>query len=184
VNNAGILHMAPIEMTDSATFERVIRINQLGTFIGMRSVLPGMKKLGYGSIVNIASIDAMTGTNKMVIAYGASKWAIRGMSKIAAMELANDSIRVNTVCPDAGGIGMIKEFLDPSIPDETVQKLCDSYTYQNLQPSKNLPLKPRTEEIALMCVFLASDESTGCTGGDFAVDGGATAGKLENIPQN
>ncbi len=101
VNNAAVLHMAAIEDTQLADFERVCRVNQVGTFLGIKAVAPVMKRAGRGSIVNVASIDGMSAKNG-IVAYAASKWAVRGMTRVAALELGRQGIRVNAVCPEAG----------------------------------------------------------------------------------
>ena len=84
---------------DLADYERVVRVNQIGPFLGMRAVVPGMKRRGGGSIVNIGSTDGVFPGDQGLIAYGASKWALRGMTKIAAVELGRHGIRVNVVNP-------------------------------------------------------------------------------------
>ena len=94
VNNAGVLHMAAITDTELSDFERVIRVNQVGTFLGVKSVVAAMKRAGGGSIVNISSIDGLQGKNGLV-AYSSSKWAVRGITKVAALELGKFGIRVN-----------------------------------------------------------------------------------------
>jgi 3alpha(or 20beta)-hydroxysteroid dehydrogenase len=102
INNAAVLALAPLEQTSLADYERVVRVNQVGPFLGMRAVVPGMKRRGGGSIVNIGSTDGVFPGDQGLIAYGASKWALRGMTKIAAVELGRHRIRVNVVNPDAG----------------------------------------------------------------------------------
>src|SRR5690349_22366918 len=91
VNNAGILFFSPLDQMSLADYERVIRINQIGTFLGMRSVVPMMKRQGGGSIVNISSVEGLAGM-PMLTAYASTKFAIRGMTKVAAMELGPDGI--------------------------------------------------------------------------------------------
>jgi 3alpha(or 20beta)-hydroxysteroid dehydrogenase len=163
VNNAGILLFSPLDQMPLADYERVIRINQIGTFLGMRSAVPAMKRSGGGSIVNISSVEGIAGM-PMLTAYAASKFAIRGMTKVAAMELGPDAIRVNSVHPGAIDTAMVSTALggyevDNSLIGEWV----------------TLGRVGQPEEVANVVLFLASDESSYCTGGEFVVDGGATA---------
>ncbi|MQA07100.1 MAG: glucose 1-dehydrogenase [Pseudonocardiaceae bacterium] len=163
VNNAGIVHFSPIEKTSLADYEHVIRVNQIGTFLGMRAVVPGMSAAGGGSIVNVSSIEGIAGMAYLT-AYSATKFAIRGMTKVAAMELGGRGIRVNSVHP-----GMI-----------------DTRMVQDAAGGANVDMTPIGEKVALgrigqpaeiaeLVVFLGSDESSYCTGSEFVADGGATA---------
>ncbi|HEV2784402.1 MAG TPA: glucose 1-dehydrogenase [Actinophytocola sp.] len=163
VNNAGILHFAPLADTSLADYERVIRINQIGTFLGMRAVIPGMITAGGGSIINTSSIEGLAAAPTLV-AYTASKFAIRGMTKVAALELGSKGIRVNSVHP-----GMIDTRMLPTALGGVEVDLS--------RVGKRLPLRRvgRADEIADLIVFLASDESSYCTGAEFVADGGATA---------
>jgi 3alpha(or 20beta)-hydroxysteroid dehydrogenase len=163
VNNAGILFFAPLDQMSLADYERVIRINQIGTFLGMRSAAQMMKRQGSGSIVNISSVEGIAGM-PMLTAYAASKFAIRGMTKVAAMELGPEGIRVNSVHPGAIDTSMVSTALgghpvDLSLIGERVA----------------LARVGQPEDVANLVLFLASDESGYCTGGEFVVDGGATA---------
>ncbi len=160
VNNAGILHFAEIADMTLADYERVIRVNQIGTFLGMRSVLNSMP--AGGSIINISSVEGIAGMPALS-AYSASKFAIRGMTKVAALELGERGIRVNSVHP-----GMI----DTKMVEEAAGGPVDlSY------PGQRVALKRagRPEEVASLLVFLASADSSYCTGAEFVADGGATA---------
>lgn len=163
VNNAGVLHFAPLKDTTLADYERVIRVNQLGTFLGMRAVIPGMIAAGGGSIVNTSSIEGLAAAPTLV-AYTASKFAIRGMTKVAALELGPKGIRVNSVHP-----GMIDTPLLPTALGGIDVDLS--------RVGRRLPLRRvgEADEIANLLVFLASDESSYCTGSEFVADGGATA---------
>ena len=113
VNNAGIVRTGAIESTSLEDYRAVVDVNQIGTFLGMRAVVPAMREAGGGSIVNISSNAGMEGVQG-VIGYVASKWAIRGMTKSAALELGRYGIRVNVVCPGGvatpmiGGVALIK----------------------------------------------------------------------------
>lgn len=163
VNNAGILHFAPLQETTLADYLRVIQVNQIGTFLGMRAVVPGMVEAGGGSIINTSSIEGLRAA-PMLTAYTSSKFAIRGMTKVAALELASKGVRVNSVHP-----GMIETGLLPTALGGQPVDL----TYAG----KRVPMRRvgQPGEIAELVVFLASDESSYCTGAEFVADGGVTA---------
>lgn len=162
VNNAGVLHFSAIADTTLADYTRVTGINQVGTFLGMRAVIPSMTRAGGGSIVNVSSVEGLAGMQYLV-AYTASKFAIRGMTKVAAMELGESGIRVNSVHPGAIDTPMVSDALGMQV---------------DLAPiGRKVALRRigQPEDVANVVLFLASDESSYCTGGEFAVDGGATA---------
>ncbi|MEU7476726.1 glucose 1-dehydrogenase [Lentzea sp. NPDC042327] len=162
VNNAGVLHFSPLADTTLADYQRVVSINQVGTFLGMRAVVPSMKRAGGGSIVNVSSVEGLAGM-PMLTAYTASKFAIRGMTKVAALELGEHGIRVNSVHPGAIDTPMVSTALGREIDVSPI--------------GRRLALRRigQPEDVANVVLFLASDESAYCTGGEFAVDGGATA---------
>ncbi|NKE61858.1 glucose 1-dehydrogenase [Lentzea sp. PSKA42] len=162
VNNAGILHFSALADTTLADYQRVIGINQVGTFLGMRAVVGSMTKAGGGSIVNVSSVEGMAGMPYLV-AYTASKFAIRGMTKVAAMELGQHGIRVNSVHPGAIDTPMVSETLGRQVDISPIGK------------KVALRRVGQPEDVANVVLFLASDESAYCTGAEFAVDGGATA---------
>jgi 3alpha(or 20beta)-hydroxysteroid dehydrogenase len=165
VNNAAILHLAPIARTTLADWNRVIAVNQTGPFLGIRTVTPALRRSGGGSIVNVASLDAVEGLNGFS-AYSTSKWALRGLARCAALELGRYRIRVNTVCPAGGSEEMSAPFRPPGV--EPSAYVAD----------RAIPRRAQLEEIAAMILFLASEESSFCTGCDYLVDGGHTAGTL------
>ena len=171
VNNAGLFYMEALEDTSLADYERLLRVNQIGSFLGMRSVVPAMKEAG-GSIVNIASVDGLSAKNGLV-AYAATKWALRGMTRVAALELGKYGIRVNTVCPEAGG----PEMRAPYVPDGIDPAQTLAFTHKLLAYQKDRDPTDLIRDIARMIVFLVSDETLSCTGGDYPVDAGWTAGK-------
>jgi 3alpha(or 20beta)-hydroxysteroid dehydrogenase len=173
VNNAAVLHMAAIDETPLADFQRVINVNQVGPFLGIKWVTAPMRKAGRGSIVNVSSIDGLQGHNGCV-AYCASKWAVRGITRVAALELGRFGIRVNCVCPAGGGPEMIRPF----VPEGIDVELIASYDVRRLASQKGRSIDERLEDVAKMIVFLASDDAASCTGADFPVESGNTAGAI------
>jgi 3alpha(or 20beta)-hydroxysteroid dehydrogenase len=159
MNNAGIYQPATLMETDAALFERHMRINQLGVFLGMKAVVPLMERSGGGAIVNISSVAGLRGSPG-AIAYSATKWAVRGMTKAAAVDLAPRNIRVNSIHP-----GPIDT---PMLDVRTAE--------QNARRLEAVPMKRRgtPEEVADLALFLLSDESRYITGAEIAIDGGAT----------
>lgn len=159
VNNAGIYQPATLMQTDAALFERHMRINQLGCFLGMKAVVPAMERAGGGAIVNISSTAGLRGSPG-AFAYGATKWALRGMTKAAAVDLAPRNIRVNSVHP--GPIDT--KMLDVRTPEQNATRL------------QSVPMRRQgtAEEVARLVLFLLSDDSSYMTGAELAVDGGAS----------
>ena len=161
VNNAGISPLQTLEKVSEEDYRRVIDINQVGTFLGMRALVPSLREAG-GSIINIASTAALVAFADL-FPYVASKWAVRGMTKAAALELARDGVRVNAVCPGDTDTPMIRAIADtPS---------------GALPPADDLPFKrwAQPEEISAAVVFLASDESSYMSGSELVIDGAYTA---------
>lgn len=162
VNNAGMSINKPItEMTEDE-YRKVIDINQVSVFLGMKAVYPSMKKVENGSIINISSLGGLVARESLV-AYGASKFAVRGMSKVAAVEFGGDGIRVNSVHP-----GIIET---PMIAQDAAAKAVVDSAIQSI------PLKrsAKPEEVTDLVLYLASDESSYSTGAEFVIDGGLFA---------
>ncbi len=176
VNNAGLLHMATVEDTTQEAFERLFRVNQLGPFLGMKLATPALKAAGGGSIVNIASIDALSAKNG-IVAYAGTKWALRGMTRVAALELGRFGIRANTVCPEVGGPGMRAPYVPAGVDPEKIL----AYAHGVIPYNRKREPVELIRDVARMVIFLASDESLSCTGADYAVDAGGTAGKLDKF---
>jgi 3alpha(or 20beta)-hydroxysteroid dehydrogenase len=168
VNNAGIAEISPLAETTLASYRRVTEVNQTGVFLGMKAVIEPMTAAGGGSILNISSIDGLVGMND-IISYVASKWAVRGMTKTAAMELAPRGIRVNSIHP-----GFIRTHMGAreGVEPAAVHARLDQYT------ARLAPLGRAGEpgEIAQLALFLASNESSYSTGSEFVADGGLVAG--------
>ena len=173
VNNAAVLHMAAIADTEVADFERVVRVNQLGTFLGIKSAIEPMRAAGGGSIVNVASVDGLRGQNG-IVAYAASKWAVRGITRVAALELGRYGIRVNAVCPEAGSAHMIQPYMPPGVDVEKVIPRLQPH----LATQRARSLDELIGDVANAILFLASDESRSCTGSDLVCEGGNLAGRI------
>ena len=168
VNNAGIL-LFGVSMVDTSLddYMRVINVNQVGVFLGMKYTVPAMIEAGGGSIVNISSTNGMAGYGGTV-AYTASKFAVRGMTKNAALELGQHGIRVNSIHPGGVDTAMTApDTLGDAISDEDREA-----TFAMLP----LGRVGQPEEIARLAIYLASDESSYSTGAEFIADGGMLAG--------
>lgn len=157
INNAGVSRGGTLEAFEWADFDLMVRVNQRGVLLGMRSVIEPMRRAGSGSIVNVASAAALRGEPEL-IAYTGTKFAVRGMTQVAAAELAPDNIRVNV--------------LHPGVIDTPMHQQNSAERQEWL--ANRIPLKRfgSTTEIAEMALFLASDASSYITGSDFSVDGG------------
>lgn len=163
VNNAGILMFKDLLATSVADLRRVLEVNTVGTFIGMRTVAPHMIRQRRGAIVNNSSCDGISPANSL-IAYASSKFAVRGMTKVAALELGPHGVRVNSVHP--GGINT--HMVNPQgAPVDALNRGMSWYAAQRVGD----PV-----EAANCFVFLASDESSFCMGTELVVDGGLIAG--------
>jgi 3alpha(or 20beta)-hydroxysteroid dehydrogenase len=163
VNNAGILRFAALADMPLADYLRVVQVNQVGTFLGMRAVAKPMAAAGRGSIVNISSVEGLAGMPYLT-AYTATKFAIRGMTKVAALELGPSGIRVNSVHP-----GMIET--------DMVKDAAGGHDVDLSPATKRIALRRMGQpaDIAEVVLFLASDRSAYVTGAELAADGGATA---------
>jgi 3alpha(or 20beta)-hydroxysteroid dehydrogenase len=164
VNNAGVIRSAPITEETVDAFWRVIDVNLVGAFLGIRAVAPSMARAGGGSIVNISSMAGMTGS-RSTAAYTSSKWGLRGLTKTAAIELAPQGIRVNSVHP-----GVI----------DTEMLMSTGRTRKEFEQRwEGRLLVPRLgtgEDVAELVVFLCSDDASYITGSELVIDGGLLAG--------
>lgn len=159
VNNAGITMAKSILQTTAEEYRRIVEINQVSVFLGMKAVIPSMQKAGGGSIVNISSLNGLVAG---AIGYTDTKFAVRGMTKAAAIEGAHYNIRVNSVHP-----GVIAT---PMVVQEDTKAAVEEF-------AKHIPLQrvAQPEEVSKMVLFLASDESSYSTGSEFVIDGGISA---------
>ncbi len=163
VNNAGIYIENSLVGSELDEYRRVIEVNQIGVYLGMREVVPVLIERGGGSIVNISSTAGLQGAPGS-FAYSASKWAVRGMTKSAAVRLGPHGVRVNSIHPGAVDTPMIAD-----------TRMADPANREVLLGVIPLGRMAQPEEVARLALFLASDESSYSTGSEFVIDGGLTA---------
>ena len=159
VNNAGISMSKPIlEMTEQ-DYRKIVDINQVSVFLGIKAVIPSMQKTGNGSIVNISSMNGLVGG---AVGYTDTKFAVRGITKAAALQVAGFGIRVNSVHPGVIETPMVTQ-------GDAVEAI--------KQFAKHIPLQrvAQSEEVSNLVLYLASDDSSYSTGSEFVIDGGLTA---------
>lgn len=159
VNNAGISFNKSLEEITVDDYLKIFKINQLSVFLGTKYAAEAMKKNGSGSIVNISSMNGLVGG---AVGYTDTKFAVRGLTKAAALQLAHDGIRVNSVHPGVISTPMIHQGDSEAVIKEF---------------AKAIPLQrvAEPEEVSKMVLFLASDDSSYSTGSEFVIDGGMTA---------
>lgn len=162
VNNAGLVSRTGVAETTDQEWRRVLAVNLDGVFYGLRAVAPVIARNGGGSIVNISSVGGLTGYH--AAAYGASKWAVRGLTKTASAEFAAEGVRVNSVHP-----GLVDTpLLAGAAPDYVSSHLRSIPAGRAGMP----------EEVSQLIAFLLSDESSYITGSEFVIDGGFSASGL------
>ena len=164
VNNAGIVRFGAIAETEPAAWRQVIEINLTGTYLGIRAIVPSMRKAGAGAIVNTSAGAGMTATFG-VGAYATSKWGVRGLTKTAALELARDNIRVNSIHPGNVRTPMVGGSAAAAAGAGAVRDLA-------------IPRIAEPEEITQLVLFVASDAASFSTGSEFIADGGQLLGPV------
>lgn len=164
VNGAGIAHKTPLDRPYVDDYMRVIAVNQVGVFLGIQAVRSLLAKSGGGSIVNVSSIDGFVAVAGLA-GYVSSKFAMRGITKVAALELAVDNIRVNSVHPGYVDTPMLT---DAGMDKDALQRCADEIPLRRIATA---------DDIASVVAFLASAESSYCTGSEVLVDGGLLAGR-------
>jgi 3alpha(or 20beta)-hydroxysteroid dehydrogenase len=165
VNNAAVLHLATIDLTTRDAFERILQVNVIGPFLGTQAALPSLRA-SKGCIVNVGSIDSVHGTTQ-TSAYTSSKFALRGLTKVTALENAHFGVRANIVCPAAGNREM----------------------HPKIVGAEDWPAMPESEgrgpaSVAPAVVYFASDESRLCNGTELVLDGGLSAGQSIPLPDS
>ncbi|WP_420034248.1 SDR family NAD(P)-dependent oxidoreductase [Streptomyces sp. cg28] len=167
VNNAGVQNpAASVETTDRRVWDRILEVNLTGTFLGIKAATPSLRRNGGGVIVNIASTSGVGGT-AMYSPYVASKWAVRGLTKTAALELGRDHIRVNAIHPGVIATPFITE---PAAGSDA--PIADFYSPEPFA----LPRLGEPADITRALLFLTSDDASFATGSEFVIDGGLLLG--------
>jgi 3alpha(or 20beta)-hydroxysteroid dehydrogenase len=165
VNNAAVIPFGHLVDTDPAAFDQCLAVNVRGTFLGIRSLAASMTRAGGGSIINMSSVQGLVGLEGTA-AYTASKFAVRGLTKVAALELGQHGIRVNSIHP--GKIDVVKE---RDVSGIRVSPDAAAAPIRVPLGRSGVPL-----DVARLALFLASDESSYATGAEFVLDGGWTSG--------
>jgi 3-hydroxybutyrate dehydrogenase len=172
VNNAGIQHVAPIDEFPDDKWEAIIRLNLLASFYAIKAALPGMKKKGWGRIINTASAHALV-ASPFKSAYVAAKHGIAGLTKTVALEVAQQKITCNSICPGYVWTPLV----EAQIPDTMKAR---NMTAEQVKHDVLLAAQPTKEfvtieQVADFAVFLCSDAAANITGANLPIDGGWTA---------
>jgi 3-hydroxybutyrate dehydrogenase len=172
VNNAGIQFIAPVEEFPDDKWDQIIAINMSGVFHGMKAAIPGMKARGWGRIINIASAHGLV-ASPFKVAYVAAKHGVLGMTKVAAIELANSGVTVNAICPGWVLTPLVRRQLEDRAKEQgtSVEKEIHAFVTEK-QPMAQFSTP---EEIGGLAVFLCSDAAKTMTGVPLSIDGGWTA---------
>lgn len=174
--NAGIsLKRTPLEDMETATYDRIMAVNARGVFLGLKHLFPALKRVGGGSIVVTSSTEGLRG-NAGIAPYVASKHAVVGLAKTAALEWADHNIRVNCINPGPVDTAMMR-----AVEQAAVNAGATDVRQRNVE---RVPMKrfAQAEEVAKFVAFLSSDSASYSTGGVYLLDGGVLAGKMAHGP--
>jgi 3alpha(or 20beta)-hydroxysteroid dehydrogenase len=176
VNNAAVLLVGPILDYSVDDFRTSVEVNQIGCFLGVQAAARAMIAGRGGSIINIGSVDGLRGTPG-VAGYASTKWAVRGITRVAAVELGPSNVRVNAILPGGMSTAMAAPAINLQMRLRPAEQIVGGWPLGRLA---------HPDEIAPLAVFLASDESAFCTGSEFVIDGGATSGPdyLDRTPSS
>lgn len=164
VNSAGIFASEALVDFDRAQFDHVLQVNLTGTFLGIKHAAPAIIAAGGGAIVNLSSTEGMQGSNSMG-AYAASKWGVRGLTKVAAVELGRSGVRVNSIHPGPVNTEMVNPEGRPA--DQIALALLARMPVSRVG---------NVAEVAELCAYLISDAAALITAAEITIDGGLTAG--------
>ncbi|GHD98969.1 SDR family NAD(P)-dependent oxidoreductase [Streptomyces alanosinicus] len=167
VNNAGVMRPGPLQTTTVEDYARMVAVNQTGVFLGMRACLPLMIRAGGGHIINMASFASLEGIPGLS-AYCASKHAVLGLTRSAAMEVVGLGVRVNAICPGAVATPLM----------QGIDRSALGYAPEELLAQVPIQRPAAPEEIAGAVLFLAGEASSSMTGSTLVVDGGWSAGRV------
>lgn len=186
VNNAAILHLQALADTSAEDFDRVLRVNTIGPFLGIKACLPLLIDSGGGSIVNIGSVDSISGT-PCTSAYTSSKFALRGLTKVVAIEHGKHNIRCNIVCPGGGSAEMVMEAFartGAAFPagEAARREVSDDSGAKVPPPDRPIARRGTAADFAMAAVYFASDESSFCSGTELVIDGGFHSGQFVDVP--
>jgi NAD(P)-dependent dehydrogenase (short-subunit alcohol dehydrogenase family) len=171
VNGAGIAPTAPFAKTSDAMFRSVLETNAFGCFYAMREVAPAMVERGFGRIVNVASVAGRKGA-AYIAAYSASKHAVLGLTRSAAVEYATSGVTVNAICPGFVETPMLETAV-AAVSERTRRTAAEVRAYMAQSSPQNRIFT--TAEVSALALFLCSDEARGITGQALGIDGGMTA---------
>ncbi len=172
VNNAGIQFTAPVEEFPDDKWDQIIAINMSGVFHGMKAAIPGMKEKGWGRIINVASAHGLV-ASPFKVAYVAAKHGVLGMTKVAAIELANAGVTVNAICPG----WVLTPLVEKQLADRAKEKgtTVEQETYAFVTEKQPMSQFSTPEAIGALAVFLCSDAAKTITGTPLSIDGGWVA---------
>ncbi len=173
VNNAGVQFTAEIQDFPDEQWDRIIAINLSGPFHATKAAIPGMKRAGWGRVINIASAHGLVGSATKV-AYVAAKHGLVGMTRVAGIELANSGVTVNAICPGWVLTPLVQRQLDARATQEG--RPVEALTHDFLAEKQPMARFTTPEQIGALAVFLCSDGAATITGAPLSIDGGWVAG--------